>query len=155
VSVASRRDPVVGWRIWRVVDGRLHAVVWGTPWEPRARFAARCEDRPSPFWQPDQRPHEHAAPARECECGVYAFESRGEAERLASEKVDDDVIALGRVSLWGRVLEAERGYRGQYAYPYDLVVLGGSDTLVRELRSRYAVDVDRAPAAVPLHVGSG
>jgi len=150
-----RRDPIVGWRIWRVAGERLHAVVWGTPWPPRTRFAARCEDRPSTFWPSQWQPREHTAPGAECECGVYAFKSRAEAELLAREKVDHDVIALGRVSLWGRVLETERGYRGEFAYPYDLVLLGGTDSLARRVRATYAVDVDCAPAAIQLHAGGG
>lgn len=151
----TESEPVLGWRIWRVRDDRLCAVVWGTEWAPRERFEAACEDAPSPFWANERRPAPHRAPGRACECGVYAFRDRADAELLAREKVDHDVIALGRVSLWGRVLVAERGYRGRYAYPYDLVLLGGQEDLARRLRSLYAVDVECAPAAVPLHSGAG
>jgi hypothetical protein len=151
----SSHDPIVGWRIWRVRGDRLHAVVWGTPWLPRIRFEASCEDRPSPFWQPYGERAAHAAPESACECGVYAFKSRPDAELLAREKVDHDVIALGRVSLWGHVLETEYGYRGEFAYPYDLVLLGGTDALARTIRSEYAVDVECAPAAIQLHCGGG
>ena len=151
----TEREPVIGWRIWRVRDDRLCAVVWGTPWEPRTRFAAVCEDTPSPFWTEELLPAPHDTPGRVCECGVYAFQKRADADLLAREKVDHDVIALGRVSLWGRVLVAERGYRGQYAYPYDLVLLGGTEDLARRLRSLYAVDVECGPAVVPLHTGAG
>ena len=50
-------------------------------------------------------------------------------------------IALGSVSLWGRILARERGYRAQYAYPYELFVIGGDERIARELRARYFVDV--------------
>jgi len=50
-------------------------------------------------------------------------------------------IAIGRVSLWGRILARENGFRAQYAYPYELFLIGGEDTLARELRGLYAVDV--------------
>ena len=50
-------------------------------------------------------------------------------------------IAIGRVSLWGRVLARENGFRAQYAYPYELFLIGGEDVLARELRRLYAVDV--------------
>jgi len=50
-------------------------------------------------------------------------------------------IAIGRVSLWGRVLARQNGFRAQYAYPYDLFLIGGEDGLARELRRLYAVDV--------------
>jgi hypothetical protein len=45
------------------------------------------------------------------------------------------------VSLWGKILARERGYRAQYAYPYELFVIGGDEQMARELRDRYAVDV--------------
>jgi hypothetical protein len=48
---------------------------------------------------------------------------------------------LGRVSLWGRVFENTHGWRAQYAYPYELFVLGGDAATVRGLRDTYAVDV--------------
>jgi len=65
------------------------------------------------------------------------------------------VLALGRVSLWGRVIETERGFRAERAYPYDLLLLGGTEQLARRLRSRYAVDVSLGLAPEPLHTGSG
>jgi hypothetical protein len=168
--VSERRDePLLGWRIWLVDRGRLSAVVWGSEWPPRARFTATCEHAPASFWRVDpasdnvslagfgggaQEPH--AAPDAGCECGVYAFARREDAELLAAEKSGGGaVLALGRVSLWGRVVVTERGYRAELAYPYDLEVLGCDDELVRELRAAYAVDVAAAPAVASLHAATG
>jgi hypothetical protein len=39
------------------------------------------------------------------------------------------------------VLARENGFRAQYAYPYELLLIGGDGDLARELRSLYAVDV--------------
>ena len=140
-------EPLVGWRVWRVVGDSLRAAVWGTEWPPLARFEADCLDL---------RPAEHASPGRGCDCGVYAFKRRKDAELLAREKVDPkDVLALGRVSLWGRVIETERGFRAERAYPYDLLLLGGTEQLARKLRNRYAVDVSLGLAPRPLHTGAG
>ena len=50
-------------------------------------------------------------------------------------------VALGRVSLWGRILEREHGFRAQFAYPYDLFLIGADDEIASGLRRRYAVDV--------------
>ena len=143
-------------------NGLLRAVVWGAEWTPRLRFEASCEDAPSAFWgspaafwgSPGDRGL-HPAPAPDCSCGIYAFKRREDADLLAREKAGHDLLVLGRVSLWGHVVESERGYRGEFAYPYDLEVLGGSEPAVRELRSRYAVDVSPGPAPIPLHTGRG
>jgi len=133
----------------------LLAVVWGNEWRPQARFEAECEDAAaSVFWQnPPRQPHR--APDARCDCGIYAFKARGEADFLAREKTGAALLAVGRASLWGRIIETERGYRAQYAYPYDLELLGGSADIAGELRASYAVDVSLMPAAIPLHVGSG
>jgi len=50
-------------------------------------------------------------------------------------------IAIGSVSLWGRILARENGFRAQFAYPYELFLIGGQDDLAHELRRLYAVDV--------------
>jgi hypothetical protein len=54
-------------------------------------------------------------------------------------------VAIGRVSLWGRVVENTNGWRAQFAYPYDLLVYGADEQLAADLRRRYGVDVALAP----------
>jgi hypothetical protein len=39
------------------------------------------------------------------------------------------------------VFENTHGWRAQYAYPYELFVLGGDTATLRGLRDAYAVDV--------------
>jgi hypothetical protein len=104
--------------------------------------------------------HAGFAPARDHECGIYALRTQELAEDLLRRYVgvkqrygrDDELpppprparpIALGRVSLWGRILEREHGFRAQYAYPYEVVLLGGDDRIAHDLRSLYAIDVIR------------
>jgi len=146
VTRERRSEPLLGWRVWRVVGDALHAAVWAAEWPARLRLVADCYDT---------RPAAHVSPDRDCECGVYAFKRREDAELLAREKVDRDVLALGRVSLWGRVIETERGFRAERAYPYDLLLLGGDERLARALRSRYAIDVELGVPPEPLHTGAG
>ena len=87
------------------------------------------------------------APQRGHRCGIYALRDRREAEELLKEieglasPVRRLPAVIGRVSLWGRVFENTGGWRGQFAYPYDLVLVGGDEQLAAELRDRYAVDV--------------
>ena len=147
-------EPVMGWRLWQVrphADGhRLESfTAHHVTWPARCRLEATCAV------------HGGFAPAREHECGIYALRTRELAEDLLRRYVgvkqrygrDDELpppprparpIALGSVSLWGRILEREHGFRAQYAYPYEIVLLGGDEAIARDLHSRYAIDVTRA-----------
>jgi hypothetical protein len=65
------------------------------------------------------------------------------------EHAQDEVArAMGRVALWGDVVECERGWRASHAYPLDLYVCAPAwpttavDKLVDELE-RYAVPIRR------------
>jgi hypothetical protein len=144
-------QPIVAWRLWHVRRHddahRLESFTWHhVSWPARRRFEARCPT------------HGGTAPVPGHECGIYAFANRELAEDLLRRYTgvrhrygrhyqelpplrQGCPIALGRVSLWGRVLIRENGFRAQFAYPYELFLIGGDDDLARELRSRYAVDV--------------
>lgn len=137
-------EPMVGWRGWHVVaDGPSHRLVswWlNTEWLPRERTESVCDEH-GPL------------PDRDHDCGIHAFMHRDEALAYIGQKVPfvgypfvrqvegRVCVAIGRVSLWGRVVEHERGYRGQYAYPYDIFLIDGTHEIARSLASRYAVDV--------------
>lgn len=144
-------EPILGWRLWHV---RLHDhehrlesfTMHHVSWPAGRRFEARCSV------------HRERAPVHEHECGIYAFRTRALAEELLRRYTgvrhrygreyrelppvrEGRPIALGSVSLWGRILARERGFRAQYAYPYELYLIGGDGQIARELRDRYTVDV--------------
>ena len=149
-------EPIVAWRLWHV---RRHED------ELRLRFHAVTKHRA--LRGPDAQrvdarrkvaQREVARRAHGHECGIYAFRTRELAEDLLRRYTgirqhygrryhelpplrQGCPIALGRVSLWGRVIARQHGFRAQYAYPYELFLIGGEDGLARELRGLYAVDV--------------
>lgn len=147
-------EAILAWRLWQVrrhgEEYRLESFTWHhVSWPPLRRLEATCPA------------HRAAAPARGHECGIYAFKTRELAEELLRRYTGvrhrygrhyDELppaapgrpIAVGRVSLWGRILERDRGFRAQYAYPYELFVVGGDDMIARDLRARYAIDVSPA-----------
>lgn len=143
-------EPILGWRLWHVRlhggDYRLESFTrHHVSWPAGRRLEATCPA------------HGDAAPFSGHECGIYAFKSRELAEELLRRYVGvrqcygrgpefpppprGRPIALGSVSLWGRVMERERGYRAQYAYPYELFLMNADETIARRIRGRYAVDV--------------
>lgn len=98
--------PIEGWREWALNTRswpRLRLRSWNdTRWEPRHPLRARCQKEP------------HGAPVWECTCGIYA------AKEQSLEELHDFAPVIGRVALWGKVIEHEQGVRGEYAYPLEL-----------------------------------
>jgi hypothetical protein len=120
-------EPVRAWRVWYVLlQGRrlrLRSLFFPLLWEPGRRVEAECLHRR--LLRPWRR-RPHAAPRGRCDCGIYAATAPATAAdylRFAQPAPPEATrYALGRVSLWGLVLECERGWRGSYAYPAALYV---------------------------------
>ena len=126
-------EPLLGWRLWHIHEGRLLSWSQDGHWPVCRRLEASCKRL--------VRRSCAEAPGRGHTCGIYAARTRTDARRLLEELPPLPVpVALGQVSLWGRVFENLGGWRAQYAYPYSLEVLGGDDSVARALRTAYRVD---------------
>ena len=90
-------------------------------------------------------------PSRIHACGIHAFGRREDALAYATERRSRTLllprvperalgIAFGRVSGWGDAVRHTRGWRSQFAYPYDLSLLSGDRGMARALADRYAVE---------------
>lgn len=121
-------EPVVGWRSWLVVregeEFRLRSVLYDALWPPRRELIARCLHRRVPI--PWRKRIDHAPPAPNCACGVYAAREPEEALSYIDGRGWTDSVTvhrvIGTVSLWGRVVECERGWRASCAYPKTIFV---------------------------------
>jgi hypothetical protein len=141
-------EPLLAWRFWRI--RRLETLGSQRP----LRLAAAGRRGIPKFWEPRRENRavcsnpsaSHEAPWPTCRCGIYGFRDREIAERalyrFSRGKLAD--WALGRVSLWGAVVEHEHGWRAQYAYPYELIVYTRDAEVASDLRGAYAVDVGTA-----------
>lgn len=111
-------EPILGWRAWR-----LHATPAGprlvptTPrpeWPPGEAIRASCtgaHERLYLVFNPDLAPT-HRSPEPGCTCGVHAVK---DPRRLARGAHLAGVV--GRVAMWGRVIEHTKGWRAEFAYP--------------------------------------
>ena len=139
-------EPVEAWRVWRVVmhDRRvvLQSLFARAIWEPAVPLVASCTGGHRSHWAPWRRkPNDHEAPDLDCRCGVYGVRSVAAARSYLETPPllcrDDRVI--GRVALWGNVVEGPFGWRASHAYPVELYlpspVVAGSG-----LRRRAYVD---------------
>jgi hypothetical protein len=150
VSAATSIQPLLGWRVWHVEPRPAEPLLrsWSQPdtWPAGQRMEAACRR----LLGMTRRSRCHDAPRTGHRCGIYAFRERADAEALLRELLPVGPAAgrlpaaIGRVSLWGRVIENTGGWRAEFAYPYDLVLVGGDASLAAALRGRYAVDVELA-----------
>lgn len=120
-------EPAVGWRVWDVVplDGsyRLCSLAFWTIWLPQRAATAACRrvlvDR---SWS---RLPDHEAPSANCTCGIYATQTAQQVLEYAKQfrpRADTAHRVVGRVSLWGTVIECAGGWRASLAYPSAIFV---------------------------------
>ena len=120
-------EPRIGWRAWDVVelDGalRLCSLAFWTVWLPRRETAATC--RRTHLEAPLAGLPWHEAPRESCSCGLHATRTAARTldfSRGVPRKPDAVHRVVGQVSLWGRVVECEDGWRASHAYPARLHV---------------------------------
>jgi hypothetical protein len=115
-------EPVVAWRVWRVVERRrevfLQSLFRDDRWPVGAALEASCRPADEAVFVRDHRPPEGA-----CTCGIYATELKFiDLGLLSHLNAAIGRLVIGRVSLWGHVVEAESGWRSERAYPARLYV---------------------------------
>lgn len=110
LAIGVAAEPVVAWRTWALSGHRdgtellLRPVAGRSrPWRPLEPAEAACKHA-----------RMHAAPNVDCTCGLHATHEVEILRRTKSPSV------LGRVALWGRVIEHDLGYRAEFAYPQRL-----------------------------------
>jgi hypothetical protein len=122
-------EAVEAWRVWRVGmrDGRvvLKSVFSGSVWEPAVPLTAVCTKRHRPRWRPWRlEPNDHPAPDLDCRCGIYGVQSAAAARSYLESQplLGREERVIGRVALWGTVVEGQLGWRASHAYPIELFV---------------------------------
>lgn len=117
----------------RTLRARLRSMVMEQLWPERAIMQARCE------W------HQGVAPARHCSCGLYAAKTLPALAVVLRQVFDERLtdwqrtLAVGRVALWGQVVEHEHGWRAEFGRPLEVWVLDEARASV--LAEAYGVPV--------------
>jgi hypothetical protein len=116
-------SPLLGWRAWDVAEGIdeavLHSVVHRATWHRGQAIEATCMR-----WRLFGR-RRGPAPRLHCTCGIYATRTPADALMYLWElgcSPAQSTRVVGRVWLWGAVVECENGWRAQRAYPAELYV---------------------------------
>jgi hypothetical protein len=139
LPVETSSMPIIGWRCWFVLpkEGLLRPIFKrGLAWKPRQTLEAICPE------------NIHAVPADGCKCGVWTVchpLMLHEPEWMTAPPLGigpiPGVLVVGQVALWGDIIEHERGWRGQFAYPTHLYLFADDELLASQLREQYAVPV--------------
>ena len=132
-TMPERVDPITAWRAWKVFNDsnngggwKLKAIGSTGTWEPRQAMTAVC----------NKNKESHPAPGYGCECGIWSFTTLEELTPALSGY--GDIKVIGKVSIWGRVVECEKGFRSSHAYPTELWLL---DNSLEQLGHVYGVPV--------------
>ncbi len=139
LPVETGTVPIIGWRCWFVMpdEGLLRPIYMrGMPWKPRQTLEAICPEKM------------HAVPADNCRCGVWVVcaplmlrEPEWVTAPPPGIQPIPGVLVVGQVAIWGDIIEHERGWRGQFAYPTHLYLFADDELLASRLRAQYAVPV--------------
>jgi hypothetical protein len=126
-------DYAEGWRVWCVQETasglRLASVVREADWPRGTDLIAHCDL------------DGHVAPDMNCTCGIHAAREPAPLWTYLRGRDEPTTVArvLGRVALWGRVVEHDDGWRAERAFPLSFVT--GDPALQRRLSS--LLDADR------------
>jgi hypothetical protein len=154
-------QPIHGWRLWFVVrDGgraRLLSPVYPIVWRPGREMEAVCDARRRELLRPWRlHPAEHTAPDARCGCGVHALSGPHDLAAYVPSVAGRRIVhrVVGRVSLWGEVVEGSSGWRGSHAYPAALWVPGVHINR-RRLTGLEAMAMELADYGVPVRICDG
>jgi hypothetical protein len=154
-------DPVHGWRLWSVVTAggrsRLQSLVCPSIWWPGRELVATCEASPRDSLRPwRRRLPGHAAPEPRCTCGVHAMERVRHLGTYVPPAASRLVVqrAVGRVALWGDVVEGSRGWRAARGYPAELW-LPQADLRRQTVAELEQIAVELTDYGTPVHVCDG
>jgi len=124
VRIPDYISPVVGYRVWQWDAAGLKSLN-GERWVAHQPLSAVCKaDASGSVSGLSKATHNPAElPNFKCTCGVYAAKT---LERLRGCGYSRFGV-YGEVYLWGTVVEHERGWRAQFAYPKSLFL--AADTI--------------------------
>jgi hypothetical protein len=152
---------VAGWRLWFVVpDGgraRLMSPVYPIVWQAGRELQAVCDSGRRELLRPWRlRPPEHSAPAPRCSCGVHAVSSPDDLAAYVPSVAGRRIVhrVIGRVALWGEVVEGTRGWRASRAYPAELWV-PQVHVNRRQVAELEAIATELADYGVPVRICDG
>ncbi|MBI3273565.1 MAG: hypothetical protein HYZ69_00300 [Candidatus Colwellbacteria bacterium] len=147
-------EPITAWRAWNVRNFGLNYYLTALSqfagrslW--RAPFQANC------FWASAFSGHGNI-PSDICGCGFYGCKTLFKLLRQVYPPLTahgDIFCAVGKVTMWGKVLEYEGGYRAEFAKPISLWVFHdqkGNLRIIQNMRQGLELEYQITPQLYPV-----
>lgn len=115
-----RTGEIVAFRAWRLKAGLLQSMAAETLWGPDEPMAGEVKS-----------------------LGVHAFKRQADACNYAASYPPNPIV-IGRIQLWGEVVEHEHGYRAEFGRPYAfdfMMNVTREPEILICLRERYKIGV--------------
>lgn len=119
-EIPDSPTPIVGYRVWGLrSDGFLQSSSSGFAserpiWRPFEAFSARCLAL---------SPCIGSVPSLDHGCGIHAYAGLERALKWAKGVPWERAVVVGRVNLWGHVVQSQRGWRAEKAYPETFITV--------------------------------
>jgi len=102
-------------------------------WQPFAPMEAVCE-------------HDHEVPGDTCSCGLYSAKTLDHLMTMPHYlnydfERNNMFKVMGKVALWGKVIEGSQGWKATYGYPVELYLPFEAWHLHNDLRESYGVPI--------------
>jgi len=120
--------PVIAFRAWRIVDGRLLSPYIPCRWEQAVMHAECYPANRTLLLGRGWLDAPHDPPHRDCQCGIYAYHRAG-----AQPYYGEFESVEGIVSVWGRIESHRNGLRAQHARVCALARRPGIDVIAERL----------------------
>ena len=105
-EATNRAEPLVGWRLWKARNGKLHSWAVDHVWQPGANNAICLSDPP---YRCDR------SPGISCKCGYWGLYSPRAAVEIARATMSTEAV-MGLVVGYGTVaLHGPEGFRAESA----------------------------------------
>jgi hypothetical protein len=134
-------EPVVAFRAWRVIDGRLLSPYIPCRWDGPVMHAECFPANRTLEFGRGWLAAPHASPHPKCRCGIYAYHRPGTQSYFGEWEWLEGVVTV-----WGRIEAYDAGLRAEHARVEALARPGDrDDRSARAIAARLGVDlIDRA-----------
>ena len=167
-NATQEEEPVVMYRAWKLQlnsmqDGmpvptleRLLLSINNVKWEPRHPLLAIHHPNGHRHDDPTQPLRGGGCPNWHCQCGIYGVKTLAQAQKWSKmgprgDRPNSHTQVVGKVVMWGKVLQYQVGAKAEYAYPEQLwlsptmLSWGGEEhpeRLAEELAAKYGIPVN-------------